>query len=92
MGSQTEYDLVIIGSGPGGQKAAVAVQARQVGSSDRTGLDARRRVRQHGHDPVENTARSRDVLTGMSQRELYGAGYRVKENITTADLQPAPPT
>jgi NAD(P) transhydrogenase len=25
-------------------------------------------------------------LTGMSQRELYGASYRVKENITTADL------
>ena len=25
-------------------------------------------------------------LTGMSQRELYGASYRVKENITPADL------
>ncbi len=25
-------------------------------------------------------------LTGMSQRELYGASYRVKEKITPADL------
>ena len=25
-------------------------------------------------------------LTGMSQRELYGASYRVKEEITPADL------
>jgi NAD(P) transhydrogenase len=25
-------------------------------------------------------------LTGITQRELYGASYRVKENITTADL------
>ena len=25
-------------------------------------------------------------LTGMNQRELYGASYRVKENITPADL------
>ena len=29
-------------------------------------------------------------LTGMSQRELYGASYRVKEKITPADLWRAP--
>ena len=31
-------------------------------------------------------------LTGMTQRELYGSSYRVKEKITITDLSPAPST
>lgn len=31
-------------------------------------------------------------LTGMSQRELYGASYRVKEKITPPTCWPAPST
>ena len=50
------------------------------------GQDARRGVRQHRHHSVEDVARGRRLSHGMSQRELYGASYRVKEKITPADL------
>src|ERR1700746_110568 len=82
-----EYDLFVIGSGPGGQKAAIA--AAKLGKS----------VAAIEHDQVlggvctnTGTIPSKTLrqavlyLTGITQRELYGASYRVKENITPADL------
>jgi NAD(P) transhydrogenase len=82
-----EYDLVVIGSGPGGQKAAVA--AAKLGKTVA--------MIEHGQMlggvcvntgtiPSKTLREAVVYLTGMSQRELYGASYRVKENITTADL------
>jgi NAD(P) transhydrogenase len=82
-----EYDLVVIGSGPGGQKAAIA--AAKLGKSVA--------VVEHQHMlggvctntgtiPSKTLREAVVYLTGMTQRELYGASYRVKENITPADL------
>ncbi len=87
MGSMQEYDLVVIGSGPGGQKAAIA--AAKLG---KTVAVIERRLMLGGVCVNTGTIPSKTLreavvyLTGMSQRELYGASYRVKEKITPADL------
>jgi NAD(P) transhydrogenase len=82
-----EYDLVVIGSGPGGQKAAIA--AAKLGRSvaviehDRMlgGVSTNT-----GTIPSKTLREAVLYLTGITQRELYGASYRVKESITAADL------
>src|SRR6201986_3169198 len=87
MATETEYDLIVIGSGPGGQKAAVAAAK----------LGKRVAVVEHGHMlggvcvntgtiPSKTLREAVLYLTGMNQRELYGASYRVKDKITPADL------
>ena len=55
-----DYDLLVIGSGPGGQKAAIAGAklGRRVGDR-RAQAHGRRRVHQHRHDPVQDPARGR---------------------------------
>jgi NAD(P) transhydrogenase len=87
MGSTQEYDLVVIGSGPGGQKAAIA--AAKLGKS--VAIIERGRMLggvcvNTGTIPSKTLREAVVYLTGMSQRELYGASYRVKEKITPADL------
>src|SRR4029077_17726662 len=87
MGSTLEYDLVVIGSGPGGQKAAIA--AAKLGKS--VAVVERGRMLggvcvNTGTIPSKTLREAVVYLTGMSQRELYGASYRVKEKITPADL------
>jgi NAD(P) transhydrogenase len=82
-----EYDLVAIGSGPGGQKAAIA--AAKLGKS--VAVVERGRMLggvcvNTGTIPSKTLREAVIYLTGMSQRELYGASYRVKEKITPADL------
>src|SRR5689334_12921159 len=82
-----EYDLVVIGSGPGGQKAAIA--AAKLGKS--VAVIERGRMLggvcvNTGTIPSKTLREAVVYLTGMSQRELYGASYRVKEKITPADL------
>jgi NAD(P) transhydrogenase len=82
-----EYDLVVIGSGPGGQKAAIA--AAKLGKS--VAIIERKQMLggvcvNTGTIPSKTLREAVLYLTGMSQRELYGASYRVKEKITPADL------
>jgi NAD(P) transhydrogenase len=82
-----EYDLVVIGSGPGGQKAAVA--AAKLGKS--VAVIERGRMLggvcvNTGTIPSKSMREAVVYLTGLNQRELYGASYRVKERITCADL------
>jgi len=82
-----EYDLVVIGSGPGGQKAAIA--AAKLGKS--VAVIERGRMLggvcvNTGTIPSKTLREAVLYLTGMSQRELYGASYRVKEKITPGDL------
>ena len=86
MGIQA-YDLVVIGSGPGGQKAAIA--AAKLGKSVAVierGLMLGGVCVNTGTIPSKTLREAVVYLTGMSQRELYGASYRVKEKITPADL------
>jgi NAD(P) transhydrogenase len=87
MGSSQEYDMVVIGSGPGGQKAAIA--SAKLGNS--VAIVERDQMLggvcvQTGTIPSKTLREAVLYLTGMAQRELYGASYRVKEKITPADL------
>src|SRR6202045_2508280 len=87
MPSMLEYDLVVIGSGPGGQKAAIA--AAKLGKT--VAVAERGRMLggvciNTGTIPSKTLREAVVYLTGMSQREMYGASYRVKEKITPADL------
>jgi NAD(P) transhydrogenase len=87
MGSMQEYDIVVIGSGPGGQKAAIASAklGKSVAIVERGEMLGGVCV-QTGTIPSKTLREAVLYLTGMSQRELYGASYRVKEKITPADL------
>src|ERR1700757_2715211 len=85
--SMSEYDLVVVGSGPGGQKAAIA--AAKLGKS--VALIEHDRMlggvcTNTGTIPSKTLREAVLYLTGITQRELYGASYRVKEHITPADL------
>jgi NAD(P) transhydrogenase len=87
MGTTQEYDLVVIGSGPGGQKAAIAAAklGKTVAVIER-GLMLGGVCVNTGTIPSKTLREAVVYLTGMSQRELYGASYRVKDKITPADL------
>jgi NAD(P) transhydrogenase len=83
----SDYDVLVLGSGPGGQKAAIA--AAKLGA--RVGLIERRNMIggvciNTGTIPSKTLREAVLYLTGMSQRELYGQSYRVKEEITIGDL------
>ena len=85
--SAVNYDLIVIGSGPAGQRAAVAaakmnkrvavVEARTVvgGVCVNTGTIPSKTMR----EAVLH-------LSGYNYRSIYGINYRVKEKIAMADL------
>jgi NAD(P) transhydrogenase len=85
--SAVKYDLTVIGSGPSGQRAAVAaskmkkrvavVEARSVvgGVCVNTGTIPSKTMR----EAVLH-------LSGYNYKSIYGMNYRVKEKITMADL------
>src|SRR6202030_2871136 len=82
-----EYDLVVIGSGPGGQKASIS--AAKLGKSVAV-IEHRHMLggvcTNTGTIPSKTLREAVLYLTGITQREQYGSSYRVKENITPADL------
>ena len=55
-----QYDLIVIGSGPAGQKAAIAAakQNRRVAIIERERELLGRRLPPHRHDPLEDDPRS----------------------------------
>ena len=84
---ERDYDLVVIGSGPAGQKAAIA--AAKLGH--RAAVIERRDMVggvciNTGTIPSKTLREAVLYLTGLNQRELYGQAYRVKNEITVADL------
>jgi len=82
-----EFDLLVIGCGPAGQKAAI--QAAKLGR--RAAIVERRQVGgvcvMTGTIPSKTLRESVLYLTGLSQRGIYGQSYRVKEDITIEDLR-----
>lgn len=81
------YDLLVIGSGPAGQKAAI--QAAKVGK--KVGIIERKAAVggiciNTGTIPSKSLREAVLFLSGFRQRELYGASFRVKKDITFADL------
>ena len=84
---QHTFDFVVIGSGPGGQKAAIAAAklGRRTAVIER--YPALGGVTVHSGTIPSKTLREAVVyLTGLTQREVYGQSYRVKEDITVQDL------
>ena len=80
------YDLVVVGSGPAGQKAAIQaaklrkhvaiIERRDVGGVCMT----------TGTIPSKTLREAVLYLWGYRQRSYYGRSYRVKEQITIQDL------
>ncbi|TVT24741.1 Si-specific NAD(P)(+) transhydrogenase [Amycolatopsis acidiphila] len=85
--SEHDYDLIVIGSGPGGQKAAIAAAklGKRVAVVDRQDMVGGVCVNT-GTIPSKTLREAVLYLTGLNQRDLYGASYRVKQDITIADL------
>ena len=86
MASQ-HHDLVVLGSGPSGRRAAV--QAAKLGKSVLVVERGRRvgGVSVHTGTIPSKTLRETVLnLSGWRERGFYGRGYRVKQNIGAPDL------
>jgi NAD(P) transhydrogenase len=83
----SRFDLVVLGSGPAGQKAAI--QAAKVGASVAV-VERRDTIggvcANTGTIPSKTLREAAVYLTGLSERGLYGQSYRVKDEITIEDL------
>ena len=82
-----DYDLLVVGTGPGGHRAAIAAAklGRRVAIVDRRTMVGGVCINT-GTIPSKTLREAVLYLTGMAQRDLYGASYRVKADITIADL------
>jgi NAD(P) transhydrogenase len=82
-----DFDVLVLGSGPGGQKAAVAAAklGRRVAVVERDHMIGGVCINT-GTIPSKTLREAVLYLTGLSQREMYGQSYRLKEDITIADL------
>ncbi|MFN8006537.1 MAG: FAD-dependent oxidoreductase [Terriglobia bacterium] len=81
------FDLIVIGSGPAGQRAAI--QGAKCGK--RVAIVERRAVVggtciNTGTIPSKTMREAVLHLSGFQYQQLYGVNYRVKEKITMADL------
>jgi NAD(P) transhydrogenase len=82
-----DFDVLVIGSGPGGQKAAIAAAKleRRVAIVERKDMIGGVCLNT-GTIPSKTLREAILYLTGLDQREMYGQNYRVKDEITIADL------
>jgi NAD(P) transhydrogenase len=82
-----QYDLLVIGSGPSGQRAAVSA----VKKGKKVALVEMRNVVggvciNTGTIPSKTMREAVLHLSGYNYRSIYGMNYRVKEKITMSDL------
>jgi len=82
-----DYDMVVIGSGPAGQRAAI--QSAKL--DKRTALIERKAVLggiciNSGTIPSKTLREAVLYLSGYRLRSIYGESYTVKQNITMEDL------
>ena len=82
-----DYDLLVIGSGPAGQRAAI--QAAKL--NKRVAVVERKMIIggvciNTGTIPSKTLREAVLHLSGYREHSLYGASYTVKQNITMADL------
>jgi NAD(P) transhydrogenase len=83
-----QFDLLVIGSGPGGHRAAI--QAAKLGK--RVAVIERKRdvggvCIASGTIPSKTYRETILHLSGYRERGVYGASYVVKQNISMSDLQ-----
>jgi len=86
-GGKYDYDLLVIGCGPAGQRAAIqAAKLRKRAAV----IDKREVVGgvcvNTGTIPSKSFKEAVLFLSGFRQRNIYGAGYRVKAEIEMSDL------
>src|SRR5947209_1136229 len=82
-----KYDLIVIGSGPAGQRAAI--QGAKAGK--RVAVIEKREVVggaciNTGTIPSKTLREAVLHLSGYNYQSIYGVNYRVKERVTMADL------
>jgi NAD(P) transhydrogenase len=82
-----DFDMLVMGSGPAGQRAAI--QAAKLGKQ--AAIIERRAVVggvciNTGTIPSKTLREAVIHLSGYRERNIYGASYSVKRNITMADL------
>ena len=82
-----DYDIVIIGSGPAGHRAAIqsAKLGKRVAVIEKKTLIGGVSVNT-GTIPSKTLREAVLHLSGFRQRSIYGASYAVKQNITMGDL------
>ena len=82
-----DYDLLVIGSGPAGKRAAIqgAKLEKRVAVVERTAVLGGISVNL-GTIPSKTLREAALELSGYRSREFYGASYTVKQNITMQDL------
>ena len=82
-----QFDLLVIGSGPGGKRAAI--QAAKLGKNvaiiEGRGIIGGVTVHT-GTIPSKTLREAVLYLTGWTQRGLYGHSYRLKQHLTIEDL------
>src|SRR6202044_3545928 len=85
--SAVKYDLIVVGSGPSGQRAAVAASKMKKRVAV---IEARSVVGgvcvNTGTIPSKTMREAVLHLSGYNYKSVYGMNYRVKERITMADL------
>lgn len=84
-----QYDLVVIGSGPGGQKAAIAGAklGKRVAIIERAKELVGGVCLHTGTIPSKTMREAILHLTGFRQREVYQEQYRSRKSITMDDLR-----
>lgn len=85
--TQHDFDLIVIGSGPAGHRAAIqaAKAHKRVAIVEKRGVIGGVSVNL-GTIPSKTLREAVLHLSGFRQRGLYGASYKVKNEITMADL------
>src|SRR3954468_9490644 len=81
------YDFIVIGSGPAGQRAAIqgAKYGRRVAVIEQREIVGGNCVNT-GTIPSKTMREAVLHLSGFQYQGIYGINYHVKENITMADL------
>src|SRR6266851_5510818 len=81
------YDLIVIGSGPGGQRAAIqgAKAGKRVGVIEKQTSIGGVCIN-IGTIPSKTMREAVLHLSGFYDKNFYGSNYNVKENVTMADL------
>src|SRR5436190_22061475 len=82
-----QYDLIVIGTGPAGQRAAI----QGAKSGKRVAIIEKREVIggvgiNTGTIPSKTLREAVLHLSGYNYQSIYGVNYRVKERVTMADL------
>jgi NAD(P) transhydrogenase len=81
------YDLIVIGSGPGGQRAAIqAAKAGKRAAVVESRMDVGGICINVGTIPSKTMREAVIHLSGVYYQNFYGSSYRVKDTVNMADL------